>query len=340
MSGVFLFYKFYYNKIMKDDSDKIRHYKKISFLPWVRCAFGEGFSKAIGKSLNKLIGPDVRQIFGNNTFVGAFFVTMIIGIVQAISGFFGARRQGETIKQSGDKIRGSIFFGIVGTVMGFLSLLTFTYPGADISVATFLITLTIIPSRLLDRVVYKEKFCLRQYFGLFLYIIVAYIFVRDFMDPGALLSLPVWAWPSIGIAVLMAINELITKRISAVNIYVNNFWIGATTAIFSALIITVFGGWQYLNFFTLSILLVSILLGLNVVFMIIMKQLSYRNKATLTFKPLVMQATYLIAATFLGLVFFSEPLTIGKIIGIPGFIIAFIIAHNSSWLYIKNAIKK
>ncbi len=314
--------------------------KEKKSLIWVRYAFQEGTAKATNKTLNKFFGGYIKNVFGANLISGIFFVYLVIGFIQMIGGLFLAKRKSKKLFFSLDKIRGSIVFGIVASAMSFLSIYTFTFPGADIAVATFLVTLSIIPSRLIDRFIFKESLLLRQYIGLLFYLIIAYIFLKDFMDPKALLGMPPWAWTSLGAGLLLSINNLIVRKLGKTDAFVHNFWVGLTTLIISIIIITLFKGWGLTSLVEIKFWIVFAFMGLVVLFMIFSKVLAFQAGATLTFEIFVQQSTLLILATIFGVIFFHEPFTIGKMIGIPGFFVAFILANQEMWEYVTGKIKK
>ena len=309
-------------------------------IAWVRFAFCEGLLKATGKSLSKFFGGYLNAIMFSNKTAGTFVLLLIQSCVQMFGGLILALVNKKVIFPARSLIFGSVLFGIVASFMSFLSLYTFTYPGNDLTVATFLITLSIIPSRLIDRIIFKEKIRLRQYFGLSLYILIAYIFLRDFKSPNSILLMPPWAWMSLAIGFLLSINNLITRKIKATNGFVHNFWIGLTTATISIFAITFFKGWNLFQLIEINILLIVLIHGIVVLLMILAKISAFKAGASLTFEVFIQQSAYLVLVTIIGISFFDESFTMGKLIGIPGFIIAFSIANQEVWEFILKKIKK
>lgn len=309
-------------------------------LNWVKYAFGEGLMKANGKSLGKFFGNQISAGMASNKIAGTYIILLVESLVQSMGGLLLAIKNKQIIFGNWKNVKGSIMFGIIASLMSFLSIYSFTYPGADLTVATFLISLSIIPSRLIDRFFFNEKLFIRQYLGLGLYIAVAYIFLRDFRSSSALLSMPVWAWLSILTGLLLTFNNLISRKIKSSSGFVHNFWVGLSTALVSILLISLFSGWNLLALLNAKLIIIAAIHGLMTLFMVFFKITAFKMGANLTFEVFIQQSTYLIFVTIIGLIFFNENLTIGKLIGIPGFFIAFTIANQETWEYFKKKIKQ
>ena len=309
-------------------------------LSWIKFAFSEGVTKAINKSFHKYIGTYVKGHFGTDKLEGAFFVPMITASVQMIGGLIGSKIRKMSIFPAYKQILGSMTFGFIAAIMSFLSVYGFTYPGNDLAVMTFLITLSIIPSRIIDRILYKEKLLFRQYIGLTSYILVAYVFLRDFRDPGALFSMPPWAWVSLLIGLLLSINNLVTRKLEKADGFVHNFWVGLATVLVGFSVVTFFGLWPKVLTVEWHIFGILIIMGSITLIMILSKLAAYQSGASLTFEVFIQQSTYLILVTIFGVIFFSEQMTLGKWLGIPGFAIAFVVANQEMWEYATKKVKK
>jgi len=289
---------------------------------WIKWAFFEGLAKTAHKILQKLVGK-------GSGLAGAFLVTWVIGVMQMLVGFFGARARKEKILAPKLKIFGSIIFGISASVMTVLGVYTFTFSGADVGVSTFFIMLSIVPSVLADKFIFREKISPRKLAGVFLYLLTGFFFLIGLEKSDMIFSLPVWVWPSVGIAFLLTFNEIVTRKISdKMKPLANNFWIGLTTLIFSGIGFIIFGGLPDLKMMAGAFWFITAVMGLITTAMIVFKLMAYRAGGNLVIKQLVMQGTYLIGANFLGWLFFAETWTIGKSLGIPLFLIAYLVAHE------------
>ena len=318
---------------------KERETKKLKGkISWIKFAFSEGVTKAINKSFHKYVGTYIRGHFGNDIIEGTFFVPMVTSSIQMIGGLIGSIYRKANIFPSLKQIKGSMTFGFIASIMSVLSVYTFTFPGADLTVATFLISLSIIPSRLLDRFLYNEKLVIRQYIGLAGYLLIAYVFLRDFKNPGALLSMPPWAWTSLVIGALLSINNLVTRKLKKTDGFVHNFWVGLTTVFVSMMMVTIFGLWQKVFSVDIKIFAILLIMGSITLVMILSKLAAYKSGASLTFEVFIQQSTYLVLVTIFGVLFFNEQITLGKWIGIPGFTIAFVVANQEMWEFVKKKI--
>ncbi len=249
---------------------------------WIKWAVGEGLMKTINSVLAKILGV------AYSTAQGTFITTIMIGLVQGFSGFCLSALRQKTLFPSVREVASSILFGFVATVMTMLGLLVFTYPGADVRVVTFIITLSIVPGILTDWIFFGDRLVLRQYFGIGLFIFAGWA-VIGFISLKAFLSLPVWILITFCIMFLYPINELITSKIAVRDVadpFVNNFWIGLSTVVFSSAGLGFFDKSAFQNFFsfTPSFWLVSFIMGVVVVAMISFKLIAYKGGGTIALK--------------------------------------------------------
>ena len=84
---------------------------------------------------------------------------------------------------------------------------------------------------------------------------------------------------------------------------------------------------------------VPFLMGLVTLTMISFKLLTYKHGGTIAVAKVVMFGTYLIGATALGVIFFNEPLTLGKVIGIGGFFAAFSLTDREAFQTLKKLMR-
>ncbi|MFH1427201.1 MAG: hypothetical protein ABIG60_01575 [Patescibacteria group bacterium] len=301
---------------------------------WVKWAFLEGIFRSINTNLLKFIGQ-------GNTLSGSFFITSIIGFIQMIGGWLIAIFRKEKIIIPFKLIYRSIIFGISASLMTVLSIYTFTYAGAEVGIVSFLVMLSIIPGTIIDRIIFFEKIPKRKIIGIFLYLITTFIFLEGYKMSGLLFTFPIWLIFPLISAFLLAINEGLTKKISRqTSPFVNNFYIGLTTVIFSLI------GYKLLNQaidfkqLSFSFWLAIFFIGLVVILLIASKFLAYYAGGNIAIKQLVMSSTFLIVANFFGVIFFQETWTLGKTLGLPLFIISFLVAHKEAWKYFKLKIVK
>jgi drug/metabolite transporter (DMT)-like permease len=269
------------------------------------------------------------------------FVTALIGVFQTIAGLVGIfAGLGRTIRAEPQYILASVLFGIIASLMTILGVVSFTYPGADVGITTFLITLSIIPGGLIDWVFFGHRLAGRQWIGVLVFLLSGYAML-NFPSLDVLLRLPPWVWLTLGIAVLAAVNEGITQAAREMEAMAYNFWAGLTTVIFAGAWFMLADGWGAIpTFGAASFWFGAFAIAMIVVLMISFKIFAYRGGGSIALKKLVMQATYLIAATFAGWLAYHEPLTAGKIIGIAGFMVAFALADRGTWEFVSSRLPK
>jgi hypothetical protein len=104
-----------------------------------------------------------------------------------------------------------------------------------------------------------------------------------------------------------------------------HFWIGLTTFLWSALAIVVahVSGWSLQ--IQIEYVLVSAAVGVIVVLMISVKLISYQAGGTIAVKKFLMFSAYFIGATILGVMIYGEAFGWGKVLGIIGFGLTYIL---------------
>lgn len=169
----------------------------------MKWAVAEGGTKTISRLLQKFIGV------ASGSVAGAFITTMIIGAIQLFGGLAGGRWRKATVVVMPLQISMAVLFGINATVMTVLGVTSFTYPGADVGITTFIVTMSIIPGAFIDWIFFQHPLNGRQWLGVVAFLLAGYAML-DFPKLAALLALPPWVLLTFGIALFGAINEGIT----------------------------------------------------------------------------------------------------------------------------------
>ena len=88
--------------------------------------------------------------------------------------------------------------------------------------------------------------------------------------------------------------------------------------------------------------LYQIALGAVLVILVVaaFKLMAYQMGGTIAKKKFVMQSSQLILAMLLGVIFFHEAFTSGKLIAIPLVIIGFSLIDDESWQFLRQRVKK
>ena len=296
---------------------------------WTLYAGGEGLTKTVNSSFAKLMGVSRGA-------EGVLYVSLVIGMVQSIGGLVGALVRREPLIPTYQAVFGSFVFGLSAFGMTVLSLYSFTYEGADVGITTFITTFTVVVGLIIDRVFFKTILTRIQWLGMLVFFLAGYAML-NFPPLSYLVALPMWVLLSFVVALLGGLNEGITRGISRVTFpFANNFWIGATTATCSLLGIVLVGVWQGAELFRGALWYIPFIMGCVTLTMISFKLLTYKNGGTIAVAKVVMFGTYLIGATIAGVIFFDEPMTLGKIVGIIGFFVAFSLTDRETFQVIKN----
>ena len=299
---------------------------------WMKWAVAEGGTKAASIILQKYLGVS------SGTFLGALVATLIIGVIQALGALFGVvvlMRQ--RVRAGAAEILGGGLFGFIAAAMTILGVYSFSFPGADVGVRTFLVTLSIIPGAIIDRMFFSHPIVVRQWLGIGFFLLSGYA-ILNFPPLAMLLHLPPWIWITLVIALFAAVNEAITQSMRQTDPFSYNVWVGLATIIFAAAGLFFFAPaltWQQL---TQGMIIGSSLVGALVLLMISFKLLAYKAGGSITLKKLIMQSTYLILSVVLGVLIYQEALTAGKVIGIMGFIFAFTLTDQATWLSVSRKI--
>jgi drug/metabolite transporter (DMT)-like permease len=297
---------------------------------WMKWAALEAAGKTGSKLIQKLAGV-VSTTFGQ-----VIFVTFWSALAQSLLGFATAKILRKKILLDW---RSTLLAGLSGlvTMVGAVVVFATFFYGGEIGVNTFIITLSIVPGALIDRFYFQHPFALRQWFGLFIAILAGYS-VLSWPSLQEFLNLPLWVWLSFGSMICVTINQLILQKLKDVDPFVNNFWVGGTSALLTFMIAP-FLGITHLIINPLAatkLLGMSLLVGFFALVITGSALKSYKGGASLALKKLVMNALYLTSAMILGVLFFQESITLPKLIGVPLYILAFSLTDKKTWEFIAK----
>ena len=298
---------------------------------WMRWTLLEAGTKTASKVLQKVVGN------ASVTFAHTFLATLVIGLVQTVTGFVVTRTQKTKLWPERESVAGACLFGffaVLSTVFGFGAF----YYGGDMGVNTFIITLSIVPGALIDWHFFGKRLVAREWVGIGVAILAGYaILGRPAFQE--VLHLPLWVWLSIGTMFTVAVNQGITQKVKKIDPFVKNFWGGLTTvALCSIAIIAIGGAKTLVNFSGAAKLLgVSAIIGVIVVGMWAFNLLSYKGGASIALKKLVMNGTYLTTAMVCGTLFFGEPVSLEKGVGVILYLGAFVLMDKNTWEFVSRS---
>lgn len=301
---------------------------------WQIFAVLEGTSKTVSGVFQDVVGRAMASIE-----IGCI-AAMMIGTVQATGGFLGFwKRVGAGKAQLSSLIPNkailwAIAFGFMAAIPGtVVSLYTFTL-GAEFSARTLLISASIVPGAILGRYVWgsiTDPLGLRQWVGMAIFLVACWAILEFPTDFG----LEPWVWWTLVITFTQSINEFLSRKAADAKLdpWTNNFWVGTSTVFWTFLALAVWVGVFGSSTYVIGpqLVLGSLALGLIVTGMIMFKLLSYAGGGTIALKKVIMQGTYLVTFTVVGVVFYSQPFTVGHFVGLALFLPAFAFMDKDTW---------
>lgn len=292
------------------------------FERWMKWAIIEGFSRAFSGMMAKIIG-------GLSHTISQFSVVIfIIGLVQGGVGFFVSRVRGIGFFPSRTAVLGCISFGVMAVALTFFAFTVFML-GGSISMYVFIISLSIIPGAIIDRIFFKCKLNKLQWLGVCFGIIGAYA-MFNFPSISTLRNLPLWVGIAFVNMIGVSVNQGITKKIKNINPFVKNFWVGITTFLISFVVLLVLR--EYGKGMPVKFFVIPWILGIGTVLLVLSNLMSYKGGANMAVKNLIDRSSYLIFGTMGGIIFFGEKLFIGQGIGIVCYFIALYLMTNNNIL--------
>lgn len=304
-------------------------------MQWVLWSLGEALTKTFTKILQKLVG------YVSTLFAHMVLAALIISLVQITIGYGVLRRQRVSIWCDKRLLFGALAFGIVAFFMTVFAFSVFLprYNGS-VGISTFIITLATFPSAVIDSLVFKDRFSLHTLGGFILGISAGYV-VLGLPSLAELLALPAWVWLSCGVMMLGVVNELLSRWIKKIHPMAKNFWGGVGTLVCCLIALLCLNSFAIILPTTNNILRIyafSFVVGLLVLAMWSFKVMSYKSGAGLALKSLVMNGTYLSTTMIAGMLFFDEPVTTSKFIGILLYVVAFFVSNDASWQYLRSRV--
>ncbi len=298
---------------------------------WTKWAVLEGLTKTTSRTFQKVVGG------ASNNWGGTFLAAGIIGFVQVLYAAIVITRQGGKFFKDPVGIFGCVMFGLLALISTVFGFATFLY-GGDISISTFIVTLSIVPGMIIDVVFFKYKSTPKEWVGMAIAIIAGWA-VLDFPSVSGLLTLPIWVLFACGTMMSTAINQGITQKVKKVDAMFKNFW-GGMVALVGAPLILLFRGEFNLILTPGSnptLWKASAFIGLVVICMWSFNLLSYKTGASIALKKLVMNGTYLLTTMMLGYIIFGEHITGGKLTSIPLFVLAYVLMDKKAWDYVTGS---
>lgn len=299
---------------------------------WMRFAVGEGLTKAASAPLEKMIS------LAGGTLGTAFLATLIIGAVQMTGGLALALARKHTIFPGWRLVGASSLFGVVAVIMTMAGFIAYTYEEAQVGVVTFIAVSSIVPGAFADWLFFGTRMVFRQWIGIAVFLGAGWA-ILGFPGVEILFAFPPWILIAGLIPLFATVNEILTRGIGLSPIsspFVNNFWIGLTTIILCATGLYIAGFADSIARAENRFIFGSVAVGGIVLGMITFKLLAYKAGGTIAAKKLIMMSTYLTLAVISGVLFYAEPFTVGKVLGIVGFSLSFLLISEDTWKMVRR----
>lgn len=288
---------------------------------WLRWSLLQAFCH----SLNRIPQKKAALIVGRNL-PGVYVMTLVVGIVQAVVGLVTARMLRNKILDSKWNVWGSILCGVFAFASLTLGNAAFSM-NADIGIVTFIVTLSIIPGAFIDAFFFGHSLNRRGWLGIAVFLFAGYA-ILGWPSFEQIKNLPMWVLLALGIPLSNSIFEGISQKIRDVSPWTKNFWGGLSTIACCATGLAITGLPQIA--LSRDFWLWSVALGVCVVGIWLFNLLSYHDKATIAAKKLVVWAVYLTLAMVIGIVFFKEPLTVGKVVAVVLYPLAYVLVSRGT----------
>lgn len=298
---------------------------------WIVWAVFESTIRLTSSVFQKFVEKITAISFGH-----VLYATLLIGFVQGITGLIILKCRKKAISGCITNIIGSIGFGIFAVIAICLSFLVFAY-GGQLSIHVFITSISIVPGALIDRFMFKHSLSGRQWSGVLIAIIAAYV-VLGMPSLGQIPKLQLWICFSFGAMIAMTINQGITQYIKDVDPFVKNFWGGTTIFILTGIGLLIFDK-NPISSYPYKLTLVSLIIGALSVLLWTVNLLAYKDGAFIAIKKLVVNGSYLVIAVFAGVIGFGEEVTFYKIIAFMLYLVGFILLDNPTWKFFREKCK-
>ncbi len=292
---------------------------------WLKWPLAEGETKAVEAVFQKLVGLSV------STFSGAILANTLSGVVNMAGGLAGGVLRKKSFLPGRRQIFLGLLFGLTALAMVAIKIWAFNDKNADLAVVTFIAAASIVPGALADHLFFNHRMTPRKWFGVLIFMASGYaILGRPSLEQ--LSRMPLWVWLSATHAVLEAANECISQIQARARIVVdpmiNNFWIGLSRSAFGIAGFAVLARLGITETVTLKFVIFCVIMGFFSTSVNVFKLMAYKDGGDIASKKLVMQVVVIISAMIYGALFFGEPLSWEKIVGIAGYLVSFVLLDN------------
>ena len=142
----------------------------------------------------------------------------------------------------------------------------------------------------------------------------------------------IWIWFAFANMMTVAVNQGVTQAIKDIDPMRKNFYGGIVAVALGLVLLGV--KFESKTFFTpefTKLTAVSILTGLNVVFMWTLNVWAYKDGAYISLKKIVLNSGYLSMSMVIGVAFFGDAFAWGKIGGMGLFVLSLALMDNELW---------
>jgi|SRR3989344_234804 len=286
---------------------------------WMLWTLGESVTRTISVAFTNVIGRLIT------TTGESVLATFILGLVQMLGGTLIARAAQKPLWIGKRLALWCFVFAVFAVLQTVLLFLIFAR-GGDMGVTVFIISLSVIFGALVDWFVFRRaRITLRGWAGISLGAVAAYA-VLGF--PGIESGIPADWWLLMAFAIMLMItaNQGVTVIVKDMDPHVKNAWVGLYTTVLCApvLLIVPLGSLSSLFY------LFAVIEGVVVIGIIVTNLMAYKGNALMAIKKLTMFGLFLALSAIVGMLFFGDPFSWGKIVGIVLFVPAFYLLQTGT----------
>lgn len=293
---------------------------------WMKWVGLQSLTGMISRILQKFIGGISLGL------AHTIYVTVVMGAVQCLGGAVITKIGKRPIKVAPTLAIGAMAFGILALANSVLSFLTFVPRNGqvgDVGVATFIITLSIIPGAIMDWAIFHHSLKPRQWMGILVAVVAGYtILGLPSLDEAK--RLPWWVWLSLINALGMAANQVISQAIKDIDPWLKNFWTGLATTVAGLIVLPFTVELRQLFHYQHVTALTGfgVLEGLVILPYIFANIMAYKDGSRIAEKKLLWMGLTLISTMVMGVVIFHEAVTVWKFAGVALFCVAFVMMQK------------
>ena len=293
---------------------------------WLKWAGLEGVVRVASNILQKTV-QDLLRESGS-----VLYLTALIGLAQSVLGFMVAKSTKEKLWMSWRGNVGSVLFGALALLAIVCTFLVFANDG-PLSGHVFVVSLSIIPGAVVDRLFFGYRFRSSQILGIGIAVLAGYCVLLPSVSKMG--GLPAWLGFSVLTATLMTLNQGISQ---AIQVYTTpmakNVWGGLTIFLGASTLFVVSGSDMGSVIAYKRLTAASLEIGVLSVFLWTFNLWAYQGGAYIALKKLVVNGTLIVTGMLVGVLGFGEQVTPVQMVGFALYVLAFVLVDREIWTFL------